>query len=205
MKVGSDRVPVVRSLPAAKLPQRRRHFRERNALLQVSVGPAGKGLSSQRPAVKAREDGDLGARREAPDLRDRLEAVQDRHREVENDRVRLFRSSQRYSFRPVSGLADDPEPTLKLEVHPDQLSDLGGIVGEQDANRNGRLAHPSPSFGNRAGASRTRSPGSNWASPPSAPNRSPTMVRAASRVVSTNRAAAGASPDSSAYFARASP
>src|SRR5207249_8199998 len=82
---------------------------ERRSLLEVGVGAEPDRLVGHRLALEAREDEDRRRRGRGPDAADRLQAVDARHRDVEEDDVGPALGDPARGALAVAGLADDLE------------------------------------------------------------------------------------------------
>ena len=111
---------------------------QRRALLHVAVGAERQRGLAERLAEEAGEDDDARVRRALGDVRDRLEAVHARHREVADDHVGLQVGDQRQAVDGVVGLADDLRSSELGQRRAHAVAQLARVVEQEDADRAGR-------------------------------------------------------------------
>src|SRR6185436_12254886 len=120
-------------------------------------------LAYERLGIVHRQDQDFGRGQCLADLPRRLEAVQVRHADVQDDDVGTQPLRLVARFAPVDGLADELPALLRLEQRAQALADDLVVVGDEDADRL-RLHGAS---GNETLMVAPRSPESTSSEPPS--------------------------------------
>ena len=102
----------------------------RFALQQVAGGPGTDRLEEVLLRTRRREHDDFRGGRGVAELRERRQAVEPRHREVEQDEIRLERARELDRLGAVPGLSDDVEPVLD-EQRGERLARQRMVVHDQ--------------------------------------------------------------------------
>ena len=82
----------------------------------------------------AREGDEARVRVIAPKACDRRDAVEERHVEIDHDRIRLELIRELDRIEPVCGDADDPQVRLAVDDGAQRIDETRVVVGEQDAD-----------------------------------------------------------------------
>ena len=117
--------------------------------------------------------------------RDRLEAVEPGHREVEQQDVGLQLADALDAGRGVAGLADDAHVGVLLQREAQQRAQLGHVVAQEHADLSSLMRRGGSFFSTTtAGVARRRSPGPSSIAVPGSPSRSVMIARARTSVSS---------------------
>ena len=120
---------------AGQFGQRGYQLGRRPRLVQTDVGAGLHRLGLEIAQLEHRQHSDPCLRGQRPDTRDGLQPAHHRHGDIDDGQVGLVRLSQPDRLGPVGGLADDDEAARGLEHGPHQATEVGGVVGQEDANR----------------------------------------------------------------------